>query len=131
MKYIIVADKAKTSAERTMDINRELFRISRPNPDPEDVSVYLLTMITHPSNGKMALGFESTTSIPVSSSVDVTDLRGMLSEDATEVELDGLEGYLYSKIGSKVNFETIIPSAIVILTYDDLDQAGWFPVNTP
>lgn len=122
-KYIIIADRSETSPIRGGKINSELYKISRPNPDPKDFGKYFLMSIEH--NGKMALGFTDSDSLPVSNDFDVTVLKSILQPDAPQQELDMLEIFLTSLIGGRVYFKDIIPSGIQVYTEQEMIDFGF------
>lgn len=123
MRYIIIAHRTQDSITRGTGINRELYKISRPNPSPNDVTKFFLP--SYVNGSQMALGFEDTDYLPVSNELDVTTLKNILSEDATQQELEGLEMYLTSLIGGVVYFKDIIPSGIVRYTEQEMIDLNW------
>lgn len=121
--FIIIAHRTDDSHTRAEQINRELYKISRPNWSTEDVSKYFLSV--HKNNDLSAFEYSDTDYLPVNNEVDVTTLKNLLSEDATQQELDGLEMYLTSLIGSVVYFKDIIPSGIAKYTEQEMINLNW------
>jgi hypothetical protein len=129
MKYIIIDSLGLGSYPRAELLNRELYRISRPFPNPEDETKYLLSMY---KNGDLGcLAFDDNSRIDVSDNMDVKDLKLLLSTDVSEEEKNALEQFLISKIGSFILFEQIVPSTITKYTKEQMQEMGWFPENAP
>lgn len=115
-----------TSPERADEINREVQRISRPNPLPNEVTEFRFQKLIHPTNGEACLCYGLTDNIPVNSELDVTKLKNLMLQDATQQELDNLELYLTSLIGDRVVFNNIVPSSVTKYSKQDLEILGWF-----
>lgn len=122
--YIIIAPYNTTSEERIHSINRELYKISRPNWTEQDVSKYWLGM--HQNGDSWALEYSDEDWLNVSTDADVTTLKNLLTEDASEQERNMLEAYIMSKKGDRIYFKDIIPSTIIQRTYEDMQLLGWF-----
>lgn len=122
--YIIITSQNSTSEERAHSINRELYKISRPNWSESDVTKYWLPM--HQNGLEWCLEYSNEDWLPVSNDADVTTLKDLLSQDATEQERNALESYIISKKGDKIYFKDIIPSTITKRTYEDMQSLGWF-----
>ena len=117
MNYIVISNEVDgTSAERAENINRELYKISRPANDPNDGTLYMFGTYED-GLGNVAIGYEDTDKIPVHELADVTPLKQTLIYSASETELNNLEAYLLSKKGSFIYFKDIIPSSIIIRDY--------------
>lgn len=123
MRYIIIS--GEDSITRGEAINKELYRISRPNPDPEYDSENFLSSYIH--EGKMALGFEDSDFLPVSELVNVDTLKTLLSQEVDSNELNNLEAFVRGKKGDKIYFVDIIPRSVNIYTREELETFGWFP----
>ena len=127
MAYIkINPSPTLTSSERADEINRELQRISRPQPLPNEYSEFRFQKLLHPTSGDACLCYELTDSIPVNTDVDVTALKALLAQETTEEELNQLEAYLLTLVGESVVFDTIVPSTVTKYTKAELELEGWF-----
>lgn len=124
MRYIIIEHRTETSHIRAEKINRELYKISRPNWSPDDVTKYFLPCYQNADYS--CFQFEDTDFLPVHADLDITALKTLLSEDADTNELNNLEAYVKGKKGDKIFFKDIIPSLITIYTRAEMEALGWF-----
>jgi len=67
MRYLINLSEKKAKA-----YSKGLFKISRPNPNPEDVTLYKSAWYPHESNGTFALEFDEESLLPADASADST-----------------------------------------------------------
>lgn len=124
MRYIIIETQTDSSEVRAHNINRELYKISRPTWTEQDVTKYFLPMF---QNGvDWCFGFEDTDFLPVNNNANVTTLKNLLSEDATEQEREMLGAYIESQKGGTILFKDIIPSTINKYTKEEMQSLGWF-----
>ena len=128
MNYILLPTNGKlTSTEIAKSISRELFRISRPASNEEDVSTYLFGWVTHPITGESALECDILTSIPVHPDADVANLIAIINpEESQKEEADSLENFIENSKGFSIQFNDIIPSWIEVVTREFMENAGWF-----
>ena len=129
MKYLIIKDTNIVSSERSKGINRELFKISRPSPDVNDVTLYQYEEIKHPITDERAIVFNDTDEIQVGQNPNVTKLKELVSANATQIEQDQLEQYIISQQGNRIVFKNIIPSSVTIKTFEEMELDGWFTIN--
>lgn len=115
-----------TSEQRADEINRELQKISRPNPVKNEITEFRFRKLLHPTTGDACLSFEATDSIPVNSQVDVTKLKNLMLQEASAQELAQLEMYLKTLIGKRVVFNQIVPQSVTRYTQQELELEGWF-----
>lgn len=134
MRYIKVLPQAGlTSEQRAEAISYELWAISRPLQirNPNDVTSYMFGWIKHPTqdpNYEMvvdtALEVDPDYLIHVHPENNLTNLIALFPE-LTEPERQGLAAFIQSH--SSFPFKIILPSTSKIFTYEEMDNAGWFP----
>jgi hypothetical protein len=127
MDYIIILDlNGYTSQQRCIGFSRELFKISRPVSEAEDVTAYLFGWVIHPETGQYALEVDLDTIIPVHPEKDLTAIISMLNPLATAEEI----ATIVAGMGSAVRFGDMLPAYVEVISYDTMKQNGWFPEFT-
>lgn len=117
-----------TSTERADLINEELFNLSRPIivKDERDVTTKLFGEITHPTTGQVALQVDLDYTIRIHPDKDISNLQNLFA-NLQQAELDGLSAFLDAN--SRIKFSDIVPSTSVVLTSEQAQEQGWFPVQ--
>lgn len=129
MNYIIIpSSETQSSEERTRALSRELYRLSRPVPNPGDVTEYLFGFQSHPVTGKVAMECDAAAVIPVSTQADPSGIVALLDPSPEqEQEVAGLVALVESRKGQTLAFGEITPSWVVARTREELEADGWFP----
>lgn len=124
MNYIIVnASETLTSKERCEQFSRELFKISKPVNQSEDVSMYLFGWIN--KEDLYALQVDLEYSIYVHPEKDLTALISLLNPAATAEEISIITQSIDG--ASHIPFGEILPSYVQVKTKEELEADGWFP----
>ena len=132
MAYIKVLPQAGlTSEERAIAITRELFRIQRPINQQNDATLYLFGWVNHPTQDpgyidtvNVALEVDLNQVIYVHPDNDLTNLIALFPE-LSQAEKDGLAAYIESQ--QSFPFGAIVPSDVILFTYQEMKDSGWFP----
>ncbi len=123
MNYIIVnASETLTSKERCELFSRELFKISKPVNQPDDVSMYLFGWIN--KEDLYALQVDLEYSIYVHPDKDLTTLISLLNPSATTEEIEIITQSIDG--ASHIPFSEILPSYVQVKTKEELEADGWF-----
>lgn len=126
MEYLLIKDKGNGSALRARDLNAGLYDLTRPTPNPEDVTVGMLHEFVHPIDGTVCLGYDDGLQLPISKDMNALALKYIIADDATEAEKNALENYLQANKGKSILFRSIIPSGVQKRSQAWMEQNGWF-----
>lgn len=131
MAYIylpVVPLDGMTSAQRAAAINKEVWRLIRPDSiqDPDDVTQYYFATYQHPTTGQWAIFGDLDDQIPIHPSIDLTNLLSLMS-NVDQAEKDQLVAYINLNRGGSIPFSNLIPSSSEQLTEAEADAAGWVP----
>lgn len=115
------------NAKDCEDLSRELYKLSRPNPDPRDVTKYQFGWITHPVDGRVAIQIDLESEVPLENihPRDLQKLNGLLNKITP-----GGSGKLAQNVadkpgGTRVKAKDILPD-VVFLTEEQMQSDGWF-----
>lgn len=131
MEYIIVEPiTGYTSQERAEAISAELFSIGRPPAvrKPNDVSNYVFGWIKHPDTDMHALSVDTTYEIYVHPERNL-DVLLTLFPEVSQAEKDALTQYIDSNVSRRFPFGNIVPSTATVRPHEEMEAAGWFPLD--
>ena len=130
MPYVLISP---VTAEA---FNRGLCRLMRPTAlrDESYITDLYCPMLTHPTNGWMALDLPDAETVPMHLEADGSELREVLeifvNDGAlTKAEADQITGAVLMFRGNRVRIADFIPASWsdYVLTREQMDAAGWFP----
>lgn len=115
MRYLTNLSEKKAKA-----YSKGLFKISRPNPDPEDVTKYQSSWYPHESNGTFALEFDEESLLPADANADSTkfDLGDAEENQHWKDLIDGLSPAEFNALrnnkskGKNAKVKDFMPTAI-------------------
>ena len=131
MEYIIVEPiTGYTSQERAEAISTELFSVGRPPAvrQPNDVSNYVFGWIKHPDTDMHALTVDTAYEIYVHPERNLDTLLTLFPE-VSQAEKDALTHYIDSNVSRRFPFGNIVPSTATVRPHEEMDAAGWFPLD--
>jgi hypothetical protein len=114
MRYIIVSRGEQTA--------REFYRLSRPNPDPADITLYLGPYLTH-ADGREAIGLPDET-VPIAPPAPDTELPPFVG--LTNAERNAIGQWIRDQRGRRANPIDGMPPGRVH-THEQMVTDGWFP----
>lgn len=124
MKFITI--QHSTPRPQALNVSRELFNISRPEKEDEDITQYLFGHIEHPVSGEISLvvyeDFDLRVHPDASGRIDA--LGDLLDQCIEAGEINRLKGVLNSS--ERVRFENIIPAMLEVKTKTEMETDGWF-----
>ena len=124
MEYIKVTPLAPyTSEERCKAFSKELFKISRPVSNPEDVTCYLFGWIN--KGDEYAMQVDMDYQIYVHPEKNLQYIVSLLNEMTTPEEVANITAMINQS--THIRFGDIIPSYVPINTKEELEAEGWFP----
>lgn len=131
MGYIIVLPQGVlTSKERAQAITRELYCITTPRaiqePYQQDGTVF--GIVTHPDGVQCALQVDTDYNIPVHPLATLERLVALFAELTNEERLN-LQAYIFAN--HSFPFGNIVPSTVVVRTYEEMEELGWFTSEEP
>ena len=123
-------------AEHCEQLNRSICRMLRPEHLRAGYTTDLYcTMVTH-TDGRMALVLPESQAVPIHVEATGEELAEMLAvfvddEAITQQEADGIVAAVPMIAGTSVKVIDLIPASWspYVLTYDEMDAEGWFPVQ--
>ena len=128
MNYIPVKNPAAARA-----LSERLYKLSRPNPDPEDVTTSLIGWVIHPDTGAVMAALPDGLDLPIAVSSDPKALSALLTPFVTAgsisvADVTSIETKLTDSKGSRVPLLDILPTFWVERqqTYEQLKADGWF-----
>jgi len=128
MNYIPVKDPAAAK-----ELSERLYKLSRPNPDPEDVTTSLIGWVIHPDTGAVMAALPDGLDIPIAISSDPKTLSALLTPfvaagSITTADVTSIETKLTISKGSRVPLLDILPAFWIERqqTYEQLKADGWF-----
>lgn len=133
MNYILISTVGQSSSEqRANQFTRELYKISRPNPDPQDVTTSWFGVVKHPVTGQCALEVPDLNGEEtyVSPQVNLNRLRSLLNPSLADPgEVDNIVAEVNLRKGSRIKFFDLLPTYAKdnIRTREELEADGWFP----
>lgn len=121
MKYIIVAQsESLTSVQRAWLLSGLLFDIVK---HPTSVSAYLFNVVEHPETGQAALEIDLEYPMPLQNAEPLALLVDELSDTAG---VEQAAQWAASMVGNMVTFGDLLPEGVVVYTWNDLNENGWF-----
>lgn len=126
--FIIVAPLAPlTSEERCIDLSKQIYKISRPLNDPEQVTQFQFGWINKPDTTDYALQVDLDAMIPVSPDKNLADLIALLGPDIPQAEIDQIVATIDGQ--NPVRFGDIIPVEITVHDEQYMIDNGWIVVT--
>lgn len=129
MNYIIVsAIPGLTAQERAYKWSRELYNITIPDALQVDYQKdgHVLGTVTH-ADGRVALNYVTDHEIWVHQQVDLTEFFSLFP-DIPETEVEAIDFMI--KNTDKITIGEIIPTSETLMTFEQMQEDGWFPENT-
>ena len=122
------------SPERAKELSEKLYALSRPNPDPQDITKSLINWITHPETGAVMADIPDGIRLPVAVASDPKILATLLQPfvdtgKITAADVKQVETKLTQDKGKSILLTDILPDFWLSQsqTYEQLKEAGWFP----
>ena len=123
-----------TNPSQAKLLSERLYKLSRPNPNPEDITTCLVSWITHPTTGDVMVCLPDGVDLPVSPLSDPKILATLLAPfvaagKIATGDVDSIETKLMAAKGERIALLDILPSFWTDQqqTYDQLKESGWFP----
>jgi hypothetical protein len=128
MQYIILPIQEGIDSHRlALGISAELYRLTRPISQPNDVSAFLWGVIVHPVTQQVALQCNFDEVLPIADQADTSLLVRLLSGDNVNTEeLEALEALIESRKGGTIQLLEIVPSWTIIQSELWMQEQGWF-----
>ena len=127
--YIPVSNPA-----RAKELSEKLYALSRPNPDPQDITKSLINWITHLVTGAVMADIPDGIRLPVAVASDPKILATLLQPfvdtgKITAADVKQVETKLIEDKGKNVLLTDLLPDFWLSQsqTYEQLKEAGWFP----
>lgn len=124
---IVQTDVNGTAAQKAELISREMYKMSRPNPHPEDVTLYLFPWYIHPNTMLAAIYIDDEYNLPIATNSNQTMLLNIFGLVATQAEIDALNDKINNSKGDIVQIKDVLPQNITKLTEENLINMGFFP----
>jgi len=128
MKYIRVKDEIEAKK-----LSESLYRLSRPNPDPDDVTTCLIGWMIHPDTGAVMMMFPDDLDLPIAVSSNAKILNTVLTPfvaegSITANDVKSIETKLTISKGERVALLDILPAFWIEgqQTHEQLEADGWF-----
>ena len=126
--YIIVAPLPPlTSGERCIDLSTQIYKISRPLDDPEQITQYQFSWIIHPDTNDYALIVDLDAMIPVSPDKDLAPLIALLGDNIPPEEIAQIIATIDNQ--NPVRFGDIVPVEVTIRDTQYMIDNGWIVPN--
>jgi len=108
--------------------SEKLYRVTHPNPKPNDITKYALSWLEHPTSDEVVLQWPLDLEIifPAGSYDNLMDFMTVLSYPVTEVEKQNFEEL--ASTGGRIKLAEIMPASAQAAAKDnaDLQDNGWF-----
>jgi hypothetical protein len=136
MDYILIqALGGQTSEQRANSFSMELYKISRPVRDKEDVTTHWFGIVKHPITGDCALQIPDLQGDDtyIHPQVNLNRLRALLNPSLADPgEVDNIVNSVNDRKGGRIRFFDLLPtySKSNIRDQDWMDANGWFPKIT-
>jgi hypothetical protein len=129
MKYYTLtqSDAQGTAAQKAEMISREMYKMSRPNPHPDDVTLYLFGWVEHPVGNMAALEIDEDLDLPISPQANQTALMQMFSKAANPQAVAELNKKIDENKGKKVKVKDVLPANLWKFSESELKEMGFFP----
>lgn len=126
--YIIVTELPPlTSGERCIDLSKQIYKISRPLDDPEQITQYQFSWIIHPNTIDYALVVDLDAMIPVSPDKNLADLIALLGNNIPPEEIAQIVLTIDNQ--NPVRFGDIVPVEVPIRDEQYMIDNGWIVVE--
>lgn len=127
MNYIKVPkSNTHTAKERTIEFSRQLYKLTRPHPDPNDVTEFLFGFIENHELEEAALECDPDALIYISPNADPSNLITLLEPtNEQSLEMAQILNMIEQAKGNTISFGQLIPSWINLKTKEDLELEGW------
>ena len=126
--YIIVTPLPPlNSGERCIDLSIQIYKISRPLNDPEQITQFQFGWIIHPNTVDYALVVDLDAMIPVSPDKNLADLIALLGPNIPQAEIDQIVLTIDNQ--NPVRFGDIIPVEVPVRDEQYMIDNGWIEVS--
>lgn len=122
MWYLIVGTKREAQ-----QISRENFLLSRPDPDPNDGTLYRSVVLVHPETGEVTVSITETShAVHQNARADTQKTLSLLAAD--QRERDKLQVDVVRKRNSRATMKELLPDSLSITLFSrqEMEAAGWF-----
>lgn len=128
MKYytLVQTDANGTAEQKAVLISREMYKMSRPTPDIEDVTMYLFPWYIHPNTNIAAIYIDEEYNLPLATNANQTILLNIFGLVATPQEVQALNDKINDSKGETVMIKDVLPQNISKFTEQDLINMGFF-----
>lgn len=123
----IDGETAEESRFRKEQINHLLYRILRPEDNPEGISDVMFHSIIHPNTGYAALMCDMNYNVKINNMNQATILMQSLVGKVPQVALDARLEHMRNHVNNEIPFSEIIPNSETLFTRDDMVADGWLP----
>ena len=120
MEYLILNDKA-------MAFTRELFKMTKPVNQPDDITLYQYGWITH-TDGRIAIAVDLDEYLGVHPQADVEPLVLAFYPNVNNNKMNQIKDFIATK--SSIQVREILSNYVTIYTYAQMEADGWFPMPT-
>lgn len=122
MNYIVIQPSAThTSAQRAWLLSGLLFDIVK-HPTSTGTA-FLFNVVEHPDGVQAALEIDVDYPMPLQNEAPLALLVDELSDTAG---VEQAAQWAASMVGNMVTFGDLLPEGVVVYTWDDLNENGWF-----
>ena len=126
--YIIVrAIPPLSSMDRCIDLSTQIYKISRPLDDPEQITQYQFSWLVNPNGIDYALIVDLNAMIPVSPDKNLADLIALMGPDVPQSEINQIVTTINNQ--NPVRFADIIPVEVPIRSEQYMIDNGWITPN--
>jgi hypothetical protein len=123
MKYIPV--KSEIEAK---ELSKRLYRLSRPNPHPDDVTQFLIGWVIHPDTGAVMMEVPDDLDLPISTDCDSKVLSALFPPIVSALSVAVAETKIAGSKGKRVLLADILPTfwSEKQQTEEQMGADGWF-----
>jgi len=121
-----------SNPQRAKQLTESLYSLSRPNPNPDDVTTSLFSWVTHP-DGRVMADIPDGISLPIAVSSNPKILASLLqpfvlAKAITANDVLQIETTLTNSKGGSVLLTDILPAFWLNQqkTFEELTELGWF-----
>jgi hypothetical protein len=122
--YIIITPlPLLTSEQRCIDLSIQIYKISRPLDDPEQITQYQFGWLVNPNGIDYALIVDLDAMIPVSPDKNLADLIALLGDNIPPEEIAQIVATINNQ--NPVRFGDIVPVEVSIRDEQYMIDNGW------
>lgn len=122
---ILQSDKNQTAAEKAETISREMYKISRPAKDEDDVTLYLFNWFINDNGTIAAIEIDDEQEMPVHADAKMDELLGYFEKVATKVEMETLKASIEDKKQTVAKVKDLLPDKMPKFSKKDLVNMGF------